>query len=279
MSIFTKLGFERHAVVSLDLAHSLMWNVHPQEVCGVSLSLGRRRYRLLRDNPVCARCGLRAAFYAIERHAVRDRETKRWKAAERDNNAWHLNLYVVVEGKEIQFTLDHVVPRSRGGSDSPDNLQTMCQPCNTAKAHRLEDESDEDWRVVKEATQERSFLLGLKGPKIKPDFNSTRQRQIREKMLRRALFVPAAAGQTSIAHGLVRAGLAEGYRDARRLIAEVGVCRADHAYRHEDLRKDYVLKDKDFRDNLSLVLVGGSLAPQAVLCFHLEEIQLTSLVG
>jgi len=30
-------------------------------------------------------------------------------------------------------TLEHVLPRSRGGLDSPDNLKLACSPCNSAK--------------------------------------------------------------------------------------------------------------------------------------------------
>jgi 5-methylcytosine-specific restriction endonuclease McrA len=31
-------------------------------------------------------------------------------------------------------TLDHVIPRSRGGPDSPRNLVFACKPCNARKA-------------------------------------------------------------------------------------------------------------------------------------------------
>lgn len=32
-----------------------------------------------------------------------------------------------------EITLDHIQPRSWGGSDDLENLQIMCQPCNHAK--------------------------------------------------------------------------------------------------------------------------------------------------
>lgn len=35
------------------------------------------------------------------------------------------------------LTIDHVVPRSRGGSNDEDNLQTLCAPCNTLKGDKL----------------------------------------------------------------------------------------------------------------------------------------------
>jgi 5-methylcytosine-specific restriction endonuclease McrA len=37
-------------------------------------------------------------------------------------------------------TLDHVVPRSRGGSHTWDNVVAACRPCNVSKADRLLDE-------------------------------------------------------------------------------------------------------------------------------------------
>lgn len=35
------------------------------------------------------------------------------------------------------LTLDHIVPWSLGGSDDMDNLQTLCQPCNSSKGARV----------------------------------------------------------------------------------------------------------------------------------------------
>lgn len=32
-----------------------------------------------------------------------------------------------------ELTLDHFLPRSRGGSNAPDNLVTSCKPCNDAR--------------------------------------------------------------------------------------------------------------------------------------------------
>lgn len=39
------------------------------------------------------------------------------------------------------LTLDHVIPRSRGGRDSWDNLVTACQRCNTEKGDRTPQEA------------------------------------------------------------------------------------------------------------------------------------------
>lgn len=37
-------------------------------------------------------------------------------------------------GSRKDLTIDHVVPRSRGGSDDIDNYQTLCWDCNQRKA-------------------------------------------------------------------------------------------------------------------------------------------------
>ena len=34
------------------------------------------------------------------------------------------------------FTIDHVVPQSRGGTDHLDNLQLLCGACNSLKGNR-----------------------------------------------------------------------------------------------------------------------------------------------
>ena len=36
-------------------------------------------------------------------------------------------------GSDDDLSLDHIVPWSRGGSDTVENFQTMCRPCNSSK--------------------------------------------------------------------------------------------------------------------------------------------------
>lgn len=40
-------------------------------------------------------------------------------------------------GSPETLSLDHIFPWSKGGSDEPDNLQTMCLPCNLRKGARI----------------------------------------------------------------------------------------------------------------------------------------------
>ena len=39
------------------------------------------------------------------------------------------------------LTIDHVIPKSRGGDDSWDNLVSACKPCNNKKGNRTPDEA------------------------------------------------------------------------------------------------------------------------------------------
>lgn len=38
------------------------------------------------------------------------------------------------------LTVDHIVPVTRGGTNDPDNLRTMCRSCNARKNDRLDGE-------------------------------------------------------------------------------------------------------------------------------------------
>jgi 5-methylcytosine-specific restriction endonuclease McrA len=38
--------------------------------------------------------------------------------------------------KDVPLTIDHVIPRSRGGGESWENLITACKSCNTLKGNR-----------------------------------------------------------------------------------------------------------------------------------------------
>lgn len=43
-------------------------------------------------------------------------------------------------GSDADITTDHVMPRSRGGSDAPDNIVWACRSCNSAKGNRTPEE-------------------------------------------------------------------------------------------------------------------------------------------
>lgn len=70
----------------------------------------------------CSCCGLSATHFALER-------------GEAQTGRYHLNLWGIdAQGQEVLFTQDHIKPLSAGGQDHLSNSQTMCGPCNWAKA-------------------------------------------------------------------------------------------------------------------------------------------------
>lgn len=74
---------------------------------------------------VCVVCGLEGAFFAKEKGSVSD-------------TRFHLNLYALdKDGREVLMTRDHVMPKSKGGSESINNMQTMCARCNGKKGDKL----------------------------------------------------------------------------------------------------------------------------------------------
>lgn len=93
---------------------------------GRTLSVGCQsiRLRTFKRSLVCVDCGKAGAEFRAE---------QTMSDARRGNNP-HLNLYAA-DG--TLMTHDHVVPKSRGGSDHPSNTQTMCTDCNCRKADKV----------------------------------------------------------------------------------------------------------------------------------------------
>lgn len=67
----------------------------------------------------------------------------------RQYRSYKHTLFGLQEGKcngcEVLFpfrnmTIDHIIPRSKGGTDDPDNLQLLCGACNSTKGYRTQDD-------------------------------------------------------------------------------------------------------------------------------------------
>jgi len=86
-----------------------------------------KRYILFNEKgTVCVSCGLEACYFALERNV------------HNEGPSCHFNLYGLTQsGKEILFTRDHIYPKSKGGPNTLDNLQIMCEVCNSRKGDSI----------------------------------------------------------------------------------------------------------------------------------------------
>lgn len=98
---------------------------------GKRVSLSKKRLKVFKQKGIeCVNCGLKGTFFALEKH--RDVQTEKY----------HFNLYATDPntGEEVMMTVDHIIPKAKGGSNKYKNLQTMCEPCNVKKGACLKEE-------------------------------------------------------------------------------------------------------------------------------------------
>lgn len=95
------------------------------EFDSIKVRVCSKRLQLFKEKGVdCVSCGAKGVFFAIE-HEYRRKYC-------------HLNLYAMdSEGDEVLMTKDHILPKSKGGSESLKNLQPMCKPCNELKSDTI----------------------------------------------------------------------------------------------------------------------------------------------
>lgn len=76
--------------------------------------------------------------------------------------------YCTDDGSPHELTFDHVVPRSRGGRTSWENVVTACTRCNLAKGSRLPKECG--MRPLQHPTIPTTFELQDRGRAFPPNF-------------------------------------------------------------------------------------------------------------
>lgn len=82
------------------------------------------RLRTFKENLTCVACGITGLHF--------------WAECNPGCFNYHLNLYGINEaGDEVLMTKDHIIPKSKNGKDTIDNMQTMCTKCNGKKGNKI----------------------------------------------------------------------------------------------------------------------------------------------
>lgn len=89
----------------------------------VRVCIHNHKLRCFKNNKHCAECGLVGNLFLLQQNY--------------ECNSVFLEMYHRDEHGLTLFTKDHIFPRSRGGKDSFENLQTMCYICNTKKGNSI----------------------------------------------------------------------------------------------------------------------------------------------
>lgn len=66
--------------------------------------------------------------------------------------------------------IDHVIPRSKGGAHTWDNVVAACRPCNTRKRDSLLEDSGMKLRRKPTMPRERSWIIVFSGGPVRPDW-------------------------------------------------------------------------------------------------------------
>ncbi|SFC90486.1 HNH endonuclease [Spirosoma endophyticum] len=80
----------------------------------------RRLQVFAKKGTSCVRCGVDGVYLL--------------KSVDR-GDGYHIDLYTA---NFVLMTIDHIIPKSRGGASALSNYQPMCQHCNGLKGNTLE---------------------------------------------------------------------------------------------------------------------------------------------
>lgn len=79
------------------------------------------RYHVFKASVVCVACGLTGTKMVLDMNPC--------------DQTPHFNLYAVENGCLVLMTKDHIVAKSKGGTDDLDNFASCCHICNNLKAN------------------------------------------------------------------------------------------------------------------------------------------------
>ncbi len=92
-------------------------------ICNVYIgSQQKKRLKLVFEQPKCNHCKTTLIDFMILKVSRKDKP----------------KLFAMTENGSF-LTVDHILPRSKGGKDTKDNKQILCNECNTKKGDSLDD--------------------------------------------------------------------------------------------------------------------------------------------
>lgn len=94
--------------------------------CGLEFTAKNDNMKTFENSLQCNCCGESASYFKVEENIHENRKA-----------TYIMRLYGVINGKEILFTKDHIIPKAKGGKNQLRNYQTMCEKCNKEKGSRL----------------------------------------------------------------------------------------------------------------------------------------------
>lgn len=96
------------------------------KIYGYSIKVSGTRLECLKRSPVCVGCERVGAVWILQTQGNMSFDKP------------HFNLFTLENGKPARMmTRDHIIPKSKGGRGDMNNLQTMCERCNNAKADAM----------------------------------------------------------------------------------------------------------------------------------------------
>ena len=85
-----------------------------------------QRYKLFKKERKCVKCGRVGTLMSLE------------KCSKKRSSTYVFHLYCIENDKAVLMTKDHIIPKSKGGPNTMENYQTMCEYCNRQKGSKLE---------------------------------------------------------------------------------------------------------------------------------------------
>ena len=86
------------------------------------IGVGSKKLLVFKKSLVCAECGRIGTVFYLQ---------------ENEKGRRILNLFSLTD-IEVMMTVDHIIPKSKGGKNDMNNLRTMCFPCNVRRGNKID---------------------------------------------------------------------------------------------------------------------------------------------